>query len=442
MLNVIPQTLRHCQGVSRRSFLQVGALGGLGLSLPSFLAAKAQASGTPSSSSGAVNCIVIWTQGGTSHHDTFDPKPQAPVSVKGEFGVIDTAVPGVQFTEIVPRMARELNRFGLLRSWNPKNGSHGVADQYVLSGHKFNPAIHYPTMGSVVSHQLGFKSAMPPYIQLGSSLDRRFGGGSPGILGLEHGAFDVLSDPNAQNFVVRDITPPNNMAMDRVDRRKKMLSAVDGLQRSSSLQPQAFDALDEHYSTALKMITADETRRAFEIDKEDPKLRDAYGRNKFGQSCLLARRLIESGVRFVTLTDGGWDTHQNNFTSLKNSRVPPVDQALPQLLTDLEDRGLLSNTLVVWMTDFGRTPKVNSASGRDHWADAGFIVMAGAGIPGGSVIGATDDEGGRPIRNEYFTEDVVATIYHKLGLPSDLHVYAPDGRPVNLISGKLIREWV
>ncbi|MBI1349150.1 DUF1501 domain-containing protein [bacterium] len=442
MLNVIPQTLRHCQGVSRRSFLQVGALGGLGLSLPSFLAAKAQASGTPSTSSGDVNCIVIWTQGGTSHHDTFDPKPQAPVSVKGEFGVIDTAVPGVQFTEIVPRMAKELNRFGLLRGWNPKNGSHGVADQYVLSGHKFNPAIHYPTMGSVVSHQLGFKSAMPPYIQLGSSLDRRFGGGSPGILGLEHGAFDVLSDPNAQNFVVRDITPPNNMAMDRVDRRKKMLSAVDGLQRSSSLQPQAFDALDEHYSTALKMITADETRRAFEIDKEDPKLRDAYGRNKFGQSCLLARRLIESGVRFVTLTDGGWDTHQNNFASLKNNRVPPVDQALPQLLTDLEDRGMLSNTLVVWLTDFGRTPKVNSASGRDHWADAGFIVMAGAGVPGGSVVGATDDEGGRPIRNEYFTEDVVATIYHKLGLPSDLHVYAPDGRPVNLVGGKLIREWV
>lgn len=442
MLNVIPQTLRHCQGVSRRSFLQVGALGGLGLSLPSFLAAKAQASGTPSASSGAVNCIVIWTQGGTSHHDTLDPKPQAPISVKGEFGVIDTAVPGVQFTEIVPRMAKELNRFGLLRSWNPKNGSHGVADQYVLSGQKFNPAIHYPTMGSVVSHQLGFKSAMPPYIQLSNAMDKRFGGGSPGILGLEHGPFEVLSDPNAQNFVVRDITPPNNMSSERVDRRKKMLSTVDSLQRSSSLQPKAFDALDEHYATALNMITANETRRAFEIDKEDPKLRDAYGRNKFGQSCLLARRLIESGVRFVTLTDGGWDTHQNNFASLKNNRVPPVDQALPQLLTDLEDRGMLSNTLVVWLTDFGRTPKVNSASGRDHWADAGFIVMAGAGIPGGSVVGATDDEGGRPIRSEYFTEDVVATIYHKLGLPSDLHVYAPDGRPVNLVSGKLIREWV
>jgi len=442
MLNVLPQTLRHCQGVSRRSFLQVGALGGLGLSLPTFLAAKAQASGSPSASSGAVNCIVIWTQGGTSHHDTFDPKPQAPVSVKGEFGVIDTAVPGVQFTEIVPRMAQELHRFGLLRSWNPKNGSHGVADQYVLSGQKFNPAIHYPTMGSVISHQLGFKSAMPPYIQLSNAMDKRFGGGSPGILGLEHGPFEVLSDPNAQNFVVRDITPPNNMSSERVDRRKKMLSTVDSLQRSSSLQPKAFEALDEHYTTAFNMITAQETRRAFEIDKEDPKLRDAYGRNKFGQSCLLARRLIESGVRFVTLTDGGWDTHQNNFASLKNNRIPPVDQALPQLLTDLEDRGLLSNTLVVWLTDFGRTPKVNSASGRDHWADSGFAVMAGAGIPGGSVIGATDDEGGRPIRNEYLTEDMVATIYHKLGLPSDLHVYAPDGRPVNLVSGKLIREWV
>ncbi len=443
MLNLFPRLMRTCEGTTRRSFLQVGTLRGLGLSLPQFLAARAQASPTHAAqSAGNVNCIVIWTQGGTSHHDTFDPKPQAPVSVKGEFNVISTAVPGVQFAEIVPTMARELGRFGLLRSWNPQNGSHGTADQYVLSGRKFNPAIHYPTMGSVVSHQMGFKTAMPPYIQLGSSLDTRFGGGAPGILGLEHGAFGVLADPNAANFVVRDITPPNGMQMDRVDRRRKMLSSVDALQRPSSLQPKAFDALDEHYSTAMNMITANETRKAFQIDAEDPKLRDAYGRNKFGQSCLLARRLIEAGVRFVTLTDGGWDTHANNFKSLKESRIPPVDQALPQLLTDLEDRGLLDTTLVVWMTDFGRTPQVNAASGRDHWASAGFIVMAGAGIPGGSVIGATDDEGGQPIRNQYFTEDVAATIYHKLGLPTDLHVYAPDGRPVRLVEGNLIREWV
>jgi hypothetical protein len=417
-------------------------LGGLGLSLPQFLAAKARASETSKpASAGAINCITIWTQGGTSHHDTFDPKPEAPVSVKGEFGAISTAIPGVQFAEIVPNMAKEAHRFGLLRSWNPKNGSHSIADQYVLSGRPFNAAIHYPTVGSVISHQYGFKTAMPPYIQLGNALDARFGGGMPGILGLEHAPFGVTSNPNATPFTVRDITPPHGMSQERVGRRQRMLGSVDGLQRPSSVQPRSFEAIDEHYQTAFNMITSPETRKAFQIDSEDPKLRDAYGRTVFGQSCLLARRLIESGVRFVTLTDGGWDSHTNNFKYLKDSKVPAVDQALPQLLTDLEDRGLLDTTLVVWLTDFGRTPQVNSASGRDHWASAGFVIMAGAGVPGGSVIGATDAEGGFAIRDEYLSEDVMTTVYHKLGLPTDLHVYAPDGRPVRLVEGKLIREW-
>lgn len=446
MLNLFPGTVRTCEGVSRRNFLQIGSLAGLGISLPTVLARQALASGASgsrkASTASDTSCILIWTQGGTSHHDTFDPKPQAPVSVKGEFDVISTAVPGVQFTEILPRMAREAARFGLLRSWNPMNGSHGIADQHVLSGRKFNPAVPYPTIGSVVSQEMGFKSAMPPFVQLGNSLDHRFGGGTSGILGLEHNPFEILADPNAANFVVRDITPPNGITNDRVDRRRKVLDMVDGFQRPSSVQPAEFDALDENYKTALNMITAQETRQAFQIDKEDPKLRDQYGRNPFGQKCLLARRMIEAGVRFVTLTDGGWDTHQNNFQSLKTGLIPKVDCALPQLLIDLEQRGLLEKTLVVWLTDFGRTPKINSASGRDHWASSGFAIMAGAGIPGGSVLGATDDEGGQPIRNQYFSEDIVATIYHKLGLPIDLHVQSPDGRPVRLIEGNLIREWV
>jgi hypothetical protein len=444
MWNLLPRTDRTCEGVSRRSVLQIGSLGGLGISLPWFLSARevaAKSHAHKAVPSKAVNCIAIWTQGGTSHHDTFDPKPDAPLSVKGEFGVIDTAVPGVQFTEILPRMAQELNRYALLRSWNPQNGSHGIADQHVLSGRKFNPSVHYPTLGSVVSHQYGFKTAMPPFVQLGTAIDNRFGGGAPGILGLEHGPFTLVADPNAANFVVRDITPPNGMGHERVDRRKRVLSTLDALQRPSSVQPAAFDALDEHYQTALNMITSDDTRKAFRIEQEDPRVRDAYGRNRFGQSCLMARRLIESGVRFVTLTDGGWDTHTNNFKALKDNLIPKVDRALPQLLMDLEQRGLLENTLVLWLTDFGRTPKINSASGRDHWASAGFAIAAGAGIPGGSVLGATDGEGGQPIRNEYFTEDLVATVYDRLGLPTDLHVNAPDGRPVRLIEGRTIREW-
>lgn len=443
MLKLFPGTMKTCAGWSRRSVLQVGTLAGLGISLPQLLAQKAFAKGKGQGARNGsdVNCILIWTHGGTSHHDTLDPKPEAPVNIKGEFSAIDTAIPGVQFTELVPQMAREISRYGLLRSWNPMNGSHGTADQHVMSGRVFNPAMHYPTIGSVVSHQMGFKTAMPPFVQLGNNIDSRFGGGKSGILGLEHNPFEILADPNADNFTVRDISPPSGITSERVDRRKRVLGIVDSLQRQGDLQPTDFSALDENYKTALEMITAQETRRAFQVDKEDPKLREQYGRNAFGQKCLLARRLIEAGVRFVTLTDGGWDTHLDNFKSLK-TLMPRVDQGITQLLIDLEQRGLLEKTLVVWLTDFGRTPKINSASGRDHWASAGFIVMAGAGVPGGSVIGATDDEGGQPIRNQYFTENIVATIYQKVGLPLDLHVQSPDGRPVRLIEAEPIREWV
>jgi len=442
MFSLSAGRVKNCEGVSRRDVLQIGALGGLGLSLPLALAARTSRAAGRAGRSGDVNCILIWTRGGTSHHDTFDPKPEAPASVRGEFGVISTAVPGTQFTEIVPNMAKNAQRFGLLRGWNPRNGSHGTADQWVMSGRKFNPAIAYPTYGSVVSHHKGFRSTLPPFIQLGSQVDRRFGGGTSGILPLEHNPFEILSDPNSEKFTVRDITPPQGVTMKRIDRRRSMLRKIDLLQRSLDQQPAAFDALDEHYRAALNMITAPETKQAFQMDAEKQALRDKYGRHRFGQSCLLARRLIQAGVRFVTVTDGGWDTHANNFKSLKDNRIPPVDQALPTLLEDLQNQGMLDTTLVCWLTDFGRTPQINSASGRDHWASSGFAIMAGAGVPGGSVLGATTADGGHVARNEYFTDDIATTIYQKLGIPHDLIVYSPDGRPVRLIEGKPISQWM
>lgn len=440
MLKFLQGTSRECQGIHRREFLQVGSLAGLGLTLPGMLAArKAVAAPAPASD---VNCILIWTQGGTSHHDTFDPKPEAPASVKGEYEAIDTAVPGVKFTEIVPRMAKELNRFAILRSWNPKNAGHGVADQYMMSGHPLNPALVYPCYGSVIAREKGFKTKMPPFMQLGSAVNHATaGGGTAGILGAEYNAFELLANPNTTPFKVRDITPPKGVDVSRIERRRSMLGAIEALQKKIDEQPAAFGAMDEHYRTALNMITAAETKKAFDIDSEDAALRDRYGRTPFGQSCLLARRLIESGVRFVTVSDGGWDHHANLFKGIKN-KMPPLDQAIPELLTDLEQRGLLSTTLVVWLTDFGRTPKINSASGRDHWANSGFIMMAGAGVPGGSILGKTDDEGGRPVDDEYYTEDVAATIYTKLGIPLDTIHTAPDGRPVRLNEGRLIKEWI
>ncbi|HVA49775.1 MAG TPA: DUF1501 domain-containing protein [Pirellulales bacterium] len=446
MLRLLPHLSRDCEGIHRRNFLQVGTLAGVGLSLPSLLAARAAANPTAAKD---VNCILIWTQGGTSHHDTFDPKPEAPDSVRGSYQVIDTAVPGIKCTEIVPRMAKELRRFAVLRGWNPRNAGHGVADQYMMSGHNTNPAVVHPCYGSIVAHQKGFKTKMPPFIQIGGAVDHAtFGGGTAGYLGAEYNPFELLANPNATPFNVRDITPPGGVDLTRIERRRSMLGAIDALQRKidqavtpPAAQPAAFDALDEHYRAALNMITAPETKKAFDIDSEDAALRDRYGRTVFGQSCLLARRLIESGVRFVTVSDGGWDHHADLFNGLKN-KLPPLDQAIPELLTDLEQRGLLETTLVVWLTDFGRTPKINSASGRDHWANAGFILMAGAGVPGGSVLGKTDDEGGRPVDHEYFTEDVAATIYAKLGVPLDLLTMTPDGRPIRLNEGRVIKEWM
>ncbi len=425
----------------RRQFLKVAGMAAGGLTMSQFLSqTRLMANGGKAAKD--INCIFLWTQGGTSHHDTLDPKPRASDGVRGQFSAIATAVPGVHFTEICPRMAKELKRYSVLRSWNPKNAGHGVADQWCMSGRNINPSLVYPCVGSVVSHQKGFKSALPPFVQLGAHVDRTFQGGTAGVLGLEHNAFEIHAEANVDKFVVRDITPPLNMELTRVDRRREILTSIDRLQRRADLQPEAFNALDEHYQAAFKMISAPETKQAFDLASEPAALRDAYGRHSLGQRLLLARRLVQAGVRFVTVSDPGWDHHQDCFNGLKTHRMPQVDQGLPQLLIDLEQQGMLDTTLVVWMTDFGRTPKVNAAIGRDHWATAGFVVMAGAGVPGGTVIGETDAEGGVPISQEYLTEHVVATIYHKLGLPLDLTVQAVDGRPVRLLEGEPIREWI
>lgn len=427
-------------GIHRREFLRIGALSGLGVSLAHSLALRARSSQIPSRESD-VNCILIWTLGGTSHHDTFDPKPYAPDSVRGEYKAIDTAVPGIQFTEVVPRMAAELKRFAVLRGWNPQNAGHGVADQWMMSGQPINPTVHYPCYGSIISSQKGFKTRIPPFVQLGNSVDRTFGGGTAGYLGAEHNPFILQADPNVSPFKVEDITLPQGIDLTRIERRRHILAALDGIDRHHELEPAAYPAQNEHIRRALDMITAPETKAAFDIDSEDAGLRDRYGRNNFGQSCLLARRLIEAGVRFVTVSDGGWDHHQGIFPGIRG-KIAPLDQAVPTLLADLEARGMLASTLVVWLTDFGRTPKVNSASGRDHWASTGFAIMAGAGVPGGAILGATDADGGAVADCEYLTRDIAATIYTKLGIPLDLITHTPDGRPIRLNEGRPIREWM
>ncbi|GAB5440869.1 MAG: DUF1501 domain-containing protein [Fuerstiella sp.] len=415
--------------------LQAGTLAGTGLTLDRYLRAAA----SESSAAADVNCILIWTRGGTSHHDTLDPKPNARAEVRGDFGAIDTALPGVQFTDQMPRFAKEVGRFTVMRNLNPQNGSHGTADAFMMSGWKFNPSITYPTFGSVVAKEKGFRGAIPPFIQVGTQVDRRFNGGLAGYLGIAHNPFEIPGDPNSSKFTVRDIRPYGGITPERMQDRRAALKVIDTFQRDLEQQPDALNAVDEHYQNAFSIMTSKSTQQAFDLAQESDQTRDFYGRHNLGQSCLLARRLIEAGTRFVTVSSGGWDTHTKNFTGLKRL-LPPLDQAFPALVTDLQERGMLQNTLVVWMTDFGRTPIINSAAGRDHWSTASILCMAGAGTPAGQILGKTDDIGERPVGKEYYPADIAATIYTKLGIPLDTIHVTPDGRPMTLCHGNVVPE--
>ncbi len=445
MLKLFPQSVSNCETGTRRQFLmEVGALSAFGITLDSAMRNQAQASNDKSGAladpKNDTNCILIWTRGGTSHHDTFDPKPDASADVRGDFSAISTALPGYQFTDQLPLFAKHADEFSIMRNLNPKNGSHSTADAYMLSGHKFNASVTYPCYGAVIAKTKGFKTNIPPHIQIGNHVDRRFNGGLGGYLGLQYNPFEIPGDPNSKNFKVRDISPPSGITIDRLKRRQQALQAIDTLQRQADQNQNALEASDAHYQNAFSMITSADTQKAFDLNQESAKTRDQYGRHYLGQSCLMARRLIESGSRFVTVSSGGWDTHTNNFKSLRNS-LPPFDRALTSLVLDLKQRGMLENTLVVWLTDFGRTPVINSAAGRDHWATASTMMMAGAGTPAGQVVGKTDDIGSRPVGKEYYPPDVAASIYTKLGVNLDHYFISPeDGRPLVINEGQPIPE--
>lgn len=442
MLDFFTGTSADCSGLSRRQFLRVGGISTLGLSLPAFLRLK-QASAATSPSKKNINCILLWMQGGPSHHDTFDPKPEAPAEVRGEFETIPTTLPGVLFTEHLPRLARQTDKFSIIRGHDPKNGSHGTADHLMMSGHKFNPAMAFPCYGSVLSKERGYKNGLFPFVQLGRNIDRRFNGGVAGFLGDAYNPFEVLEDPSAVNFKVRDLSLAGDAARQRLERRYRMLNVVDAYQKQIEESSDAVKARDVFYEKAHSLITSPAAKRAFDLNQEPPHLRDEYGRNAFGQSCLLARRLVEAGVQFVTVTDGGWDTHTDNFKSLKTRLLPRLDRGYAALLQDLHDRGLLDSTLVVWFGDFGRTPKVNPSAGRDHWSSAGVACMGGGGIKRGEVVGATNALGEFVVDSPVSPQDLAATIYYALGIPLDIWYRAQDGRPIEMLpEGKPIRQLI
>lgn len=427
-----PSRDRNCDGVPRRDFIRIGALSAFGITLPRLLelqAAQIQAGQDGSAAAPAqrdISCVLLWLNGGPSHIDSFDPKPDAPAEIRGEFKSIPTSIPGVRFTEHVSRLARRLDRFSVLRSvTSPENG-HERAAHDLLSGYRFTPALSYPSYGSVVTREQGDRGELPAYVLLGGY---PFGYGGAGYMGARYNPFNVQSDPNRKNFRVRDVSLPNGFSLARVQRRRSILDAVDAFQRR--VEASEIATMKSFYEKAYSLISSSAAKRAFDLSREAAHNRERYGRNRFGQSCLLARRLVEAGVRFVTINMGGWDTHQNNFRSLAK-RLPQVDVAYSALLDDLSQRGLLDTTLVICMGEFGRTPKVNPSAGRDHWGRAMSVTMGGGGVRTGLVIGTTNDRAEEPTERPIRVADLAATIYRAFGIDFTKEYMTPQNRPARI----------
>jgi len=422
---------------ARRSFLQAGTLGALGLSLTDLVRAEAKANDEPTRKARAKSVILVFLGGGLSHHDSFDLKPDAPADVRGPYSSIPTCLPGVVIGELLPRMARTLDKVCLVRSGAHNNDHHETATNWVLSGRFGTPFGDFPAIGAVTSHQLGFRGSVPPYVAIPRNPSFTWELGKSAFLGGRYESFKA-GDPNQADYRVRDLAQSQPLVDSRTQRRRSMLAAVDQLAQRVEANDQ-IKAYDEFQLRASQMVLSSEARDAFAIDRESPELRDAYGRNTFGQSCLLARRLVEGGVRFVTVNYGGWDHHSKIFPSLDN-KLPEFDRGFSQLILDLHERRLLDDTLVVAMGEFGRTPKINKDAGRDHWGPAASLLFAGAGVVPGRVLGATDRDGAQVTDLPIRPADVAFTILSSLGIDPRRHLHSPDGRPIAILDqGEFIR---
>ncbi len=428
MLHLSLSTARHrlCNGTSRRDFLRIGALAPLGLSLPRLLAAD-----RPGSRNRAKSVILLYLGGGISHHDSFDMKPDAVEQIRGKYKSIPTSVPGLHICELLPKTAEIMNRVTLVRSGTHENDHHETASNWVLSG-RFGSAFgDHPAMGAIVAHETGFSGMVPPYVAVPKNPSFTWELGKSVWLGGRCESFKA-GNPNDKDYRVRDLSQPGGVTPQVLERRKSLLAAVDHLSATVKGNDQ-MATYDEFGRKAAEMVLSPQAQAAFAIDKEDAKVRDDYGRSEFGQSALLARRLVENGVRFVTVNYGGWDHHDAIFKGL-DRKLPEFDQGYSALIRDLDQRGLLQDTLVLAMGEFGRTPKINDKAGRDHWGRAGSMLWAGAGVARGKVIGATDKNGAfvtdRPVR----PADVAWTVYDALGIDPAKELHTPEGRPVSILA--------
>lgn len=419
----------HAWRPNRREFLFTGAIGTLGLTMGQFfkLQAAAQAAG-PAPKAVAQSVIQIYLPGGMAAQETFDPKLHAPIEYRGPFSPLKTKLDGVHFSEVMTQTARVADRITVVRSMTHGEADHDRGTHNMFTGYRPSPAIQYPSFGSIVSHELGSRNDLPPYVCIPSQ-PNNFAG--TGYLGSAYGPFSLGNDPANANFRVRDLNLPTGVDDARFATRREMRAAVDA-HFSALEKSDALDGMDSFYQRAYAMLSSDKARAAFALADEPQKLRDDYGAGAAGQRMLLARRLVEAGVRFVSLTYGGWD-HHDNIRNAMNSQMPKFDQAFAALIRDLDQRGLLASTLVMVTTEFGRTPKINATAGRDHYPKVFSIVLAGGGIKRGHVHGASDPTGGEPETDPLTVEDLAATIYQQLGIPHDKALMAPGNRPVRIV---------
>jgi len=425
------------QNSSRRDFLRVGVLAGLGLSLGDYFRLQsAQAEdGAKGPAPAAESVIFIFMAGGMSHLDSFDPKPYAPIEYRGELGTVATKN-GDVFSGLLPNLAKVADKMTVIRSMTHGEAAHERGTHNMLTGYRPSPAIVFPSMGSVVAHEYGPRKDLPPYICIPSAGDPTLG---TGYLSSAYGPFSVGGEPANKGFQVRDLNLDAAVDVARMERRKSLLASVDS--HFSKLESgDALTAMDSYYQRAYALISSQTAREAFNINAEPDAVRDQYGRHAFGQRLLLARRLVEGGARFVTVVDGGWD-HHVGIKNAMNSQLPPVDQGLAALLSDLDARGLLAKTLVVMASEFGRTVKLNKDAGRDHWPKAFSIVMAGAGMKRGVIHGQTDAFGSEPKDGAVGPENMAATIFTQLGIDPAKKLMSPGNRPIDIVrNGSVIKE--
>ena len=440
MLNVTGSPFKNCDGISRRNFLQVGVpLLGLGLADVLRLEAKA---GAASRTTSKKSLIVFWTHGGMSQQDTYDMKPSAPAEYRGMYQPISTSATGIVIGERFPQQAKVMDRLSLVRSVHHENGIHAPSAHWMQTGY-FGPTLarnapQKPSFESIVARALGpRRPQMPAYVTVPKS--EAFGYQRAVYLGKAYNPFEVGADPNAKRFGVPNLSPPGGLTLRSVETRRTLLKKFDTLRRDID-RSGAMEGLDTFKAQALGMVAGDRVRKAFDINGENPKLRDKYGRHQYGQSALLARRLVEAGTRCVTINTGYWD-HHNDIEKGLEEHLPPLDRAIWALVEDLEDRGMLDEVVIYCAGEFGRTPLINGHAGRDHWSNCFTVMLAGGGIKGGRVIGASEKFGGGVKERLVTPLDLLATIYSTLGIPLDTHYEDATGRPVSIVDrGRPIRE--